>query len=588
MDLTDAPSTSGRRDAGASCAVGARTHWEVGGPVAGRRDRGARARRASCATSPPTSPSRSARARRSPSSTPCSPSTARSARSIRAIRTRRSAASLACGLSGIRRLRHGPLRDHVLEVRFVTADGRLVKGGGPTVKNVTGYDLPRLLVGSFGTLGVLVQVTLRCRPARRAPRSGSVDRRRRDALYRAVVRCCGTDGTTHVLLEGVAADVDAQARGLDAVRRPPALPDGAHRGRISVAPGALARARPRARPAPACAGAPSSASAPCTSPPTTPTALAAARARRARARRLDAARGGRRPASTGSAAPLPNAALMRRIKDAFDPDRQARARADCRCEPSAIARRDRLRPRRGRARRVRRVRAVPAALPDVPRHRPRDRVAARADRGDARGRARRRADRRRVPRRDGRVRAVPRLRGRVPVVACRSVTSWRTPAPRCDDHGARRARSRRVAGVGRATGRCCRVTRLLLALTWVAARSRNGCASCRAGSALPRSRPAIARDAARRAGRRRPDAWLLHRVRDGRVAARHAPGDGRGSCARPARASARPGAAATAAARCTSTRAAIDEARAARAPGDRVDARRRAGRRRTARAAARR
>ena len=54
---------------------------------------------------------------------------------------------LACGLSGVRRLRHGPLRDHVLEVRFETGDGRLVKGGGPTVKNVTGYDLPRLFVG---------------------------------------------------------------------------------------------------------------------------------------------------------------------------------------------------------------------------------------------------------------------------------------------------------------------------------------------------------------------------------------------------------------------------------------------------------
>src|SRR3954464_1146096 len=71
---------------------------------------------------------------------------------------------LACGLSGIRRLRHGPVRDHALEVRFVTGDGRAVKGGGPTVKNVTGYDLPRLLVGSFGTLGLITRATLRCRP----------------------------------------------------------------------------------------------------------------------------------------------------------------------------------------------------------------------------------------------------------------------------------------------------------------------------------------------------------------------------------------------------------------------------------------
>ena len=71
---------------------------------------------------------------------------------------------LATGLSGHRRLRYGPVRDRVLEVRFVTADGRVVKGGGPTVKNVSGFDLPRLLVGSFGTIGVLVQVILRCQP----------------------------------------------------------------------------------------------------------------------------------------------------------------------------------------------------------------------------------------------------------------------------------------------------------------------------------------------------------------------------------------------------------------------------------------
>ncbi len=147
---------------------------------------------------------------------------------------------VACGLSGIRRLRHGPLREHVLEVRFVTADGKLVKGGGQTVKNVTGYDLPRLLVGSFGTLGVLVQVTLRCRPRAERAQWFRVDvptDEARPEFYRAASMLW--DGTTtHVFLEGVAADVDAQARGLSAVD-PPTLPVGAHRGRISVAPGAL-------------------------------------------------------------------------------------------------------------------------------------------------------------------------------------------------------------------------------------------------------------------------------------------------------------------------------------------------------------
>ncbi|MDQ1479274.1 MAG: glycolate oxidase binding subunit [Actinomycetota bacterium] len=147
---------------------------------------------------------------------------------------------VACGLSGIRRLRHGPLRDHVLEVRFVTGDGRLVKGGGQTVKNVTGYDLPRLLVGSFGTLGVLVQLTLRCRPRAETAcwfRVDAPDDPLSAELYRAAAMLW--DGATgHVLLEGAAADVDAQAVGLSAVDVPQ-LPGGPHRGRISVAPGEL-------------------------------------------------------------------------------------------------------------------------------------------------------------------------------------------------------------------------------------------------------------------------------------------------------------------------------------------------------------
>lgn len=142
---------------------------------------------------------------------------------------------VACGLSGIRRRRHGPLREHVLEVRFVTADGRLVKGGGQTVKNVTGYDLPRLLVGSFGTLGVLVQLTLRCQPRPACARWLRADDP--PELYRAASMLW--DGrTTHVLLEGVTADVDAQSAELRAADAP-ALPTGEHRGRISVAPGAL-------------------------------------------------------------------------------------------------------------------------------------------------------------------------------------------------------------------------------------------------------------------------------------------------------------------------------------------------------------
>jgi glycolate oxidase FAD binding subunit len=148
---------------------------------------------------------------------------------------------LATGLSGHRRLRYGPVRDRVLEVRFVTADGRVVKGGGPTVKNVSGFDLPRLLVGSLGTIGLLVQVTLRCQP--RPAASGwwttHVDPFTvRRALFRP--SCVAWDGaTTHVLIEGVEVDLaDEQARidGAEPAASGPTWPDGGHRGRISVRP----------------------------------------------------------------------------------------------------------------------------------------------------------------------------------------------------------------------------------------------------------------------------------------------------------------------------------------------------------------
>jgi glycolate oxidase FAD binding subunit len=156
---------------------------------------------------------------------------------------------LASGLSGHRRLRHGPLRDRVLEVRFVTADGRLVKGGGPTVKNVSGFDLPRLLVGSLGTIGVLVQVTLRCQPL--APTSewwvtDSDPFAARRALYRP--SCLAWDGRrTRVLLEGVAADLAAERARLAgewAPSEPPDGPEGAHRGRVSVRPSVVGELAP--------------------------------------------------------------------------------------------------------------------------------------------------------------------------------------------------------------------------------------------------------------------------------------------------------------------------------------------------------
>jgi glycolate dehydrogenase FAD-binding subunit len=71
---------------------------------------------------------------------------------------------IAAGISSFRRLRLGHIRDTVVELELVRGDGRIVRSGARTVKNVTGYDLHRLATGSLGTLGVIVQVALKLRP----------------------------------------------------------------------------------------------------------------------------------------------------------------------------------------------------------------------------------------------------------------------------------------------------------------------------------------------------------------------------------------------------------------------------------------
>ncbi|NIA25972.1 MAG: FAD-binding protein [Gammaproteobacteria bacterium] len=71
---------------------------------------------------------------------------------------------IAAGISGHRRLRYGPTRDRVLGMTLVTGDGRIVHAGGTVVKNVSGYDLSRLAVGSFGRLGIITGVSLKLWP----------------------------------------------------------------------------------------------------------------------------------------------------------------------------------------------------------------------------------------------------------------------------------------------------------------------------------------------------------------------------------------------------------------------------------------
>ena len=122
---------------------------------------------------------------------------------------------IATGSSGFRRTRLYGTRERVLEATVVTGDGRIVRGGGRVVKNVTGYDLPRLMVGAFGSLGVVVSVCLKLWPAppdRATVTVGAADDAQRVARPLAVLE---DRESTRVFIWGTPADVTAKAAKLD-------------------------------------------------------------------------------------------------------------------------------------------------------------------------------------------------------------------------------------------------------------------------------------------------------------------------------------------------------------------------------------
>jgi len=145
--------------------------------------------------------------------------------------------ALAVGRSGIDRLGRGPVRDTVLQARYVGAGGQIVKAGGPTVKNVSGFDLCRLLVGSRGTIGFLGDVILRTRPCPRHSQwfTSDADPRRMLGLLHRPASVLWDGATCWTLLEGHPRDVadEASRAGLDEADGPPELPTG---GRWSIPP----------------------------------------------------------------------------------------------------------------------------------------------------------------------------------------------------------------------------------------------------------------------------------------------------------------------------------------------------------------
>jgi FAD binding domain len=217
-------------DAGPVAVAGGRTRWDVGGPL---RD-GARVIAAPTGVVRYTPDEMTVQVRAG--------TTVAELDSVLAEHGQRSAlpdrggtvgGALAVGENDVCALGRGRVRDALLQVRYVSAEGRIITGGGPTVKNVTGFDLPRVMVGSLGTLGLLAEVILRTNPRPAVACWLHSD----DAEPRAVLDTALTpgavlwDGTsTWVLLEGHGPDVDAQRDDLarigsfEAVGGPPRLP----------------------------------------------------------------------------------------------------------------------------------------------------------------------------------------------------------------------------------------------------------------------------------------------------------------------------------------------------------------------------
>jgi glycolate oxidase FAD binding subunit len=125
---------------------------------------------------------------------------------------------IACGLSGPRRPWSGSVRDFVLGTRVITGQGKLLRFGGEVMKNVAGYDLSRLMTGSYGCLGLITEVSLKVLPKPRKVLSISLEMDPERALLRLaewgqqplpISAACHDGSRLHLRLEGGEGSVAA-------------------------------------------------------------------------------------------------------------------------------------------------------------------------------------------------------------------------------------------------------------------------------------------------------------------------------------------------------------------------------------------
>ena len=93
------------------------------------------------------------------------------------------AGCLSCNYAGSRRFKVGSVRDHVLGFQGINGKGDIIKSGGTVVKNVTGYDLSKLVTGSFGTLSVLTEITLKVLPKKSFSNTVVIDVKDNKIIY---------------------------------------------------------------------------------------------------------------------------------------------------------------------------------------------------------------------------------------------------------------------------------------------------------------------------------------------------------------------------------------------------------------------